>query len=76
MNDHAEREQTRLGMVLFAVLAVYLVVPNCAIASHRKIYYHAAYFDATALYYSPCRTGWWQSLRHGHVRPHWGTICH
>ena len=25
--------------------------------------------------YSACRTGWWQTLRYGHVRPVWGTWC-
>lgn len=27
--------------------------------------------------YTPneCRTGWWQTLRSGHVRPQWGMRC-
>jgi hypothetical protein len=25
--------------------------------------------------YSACRIGWWQSVRYGHVRPHWAVFC-
>ena len=25
--------------------------------------------------YGPCREGWWQTLRYGHVRPYWGLRC-
>jgi hypothetical protein len=33
-----------------------------------------AYADTTPDY-GVCRIGWWQSLRYGHVRPHWVEFC-
>ena len=41
---------------------------------HRRHHQHvtlAEYLPA----YGTCRTGWWQTLRYGHVRPRWGTWC-
>jgi hypothetical protein len=43
---------------------------------HRSKYRHYANVEATVLANAPCRTGWWQTLRYGHVRPHWGTLCY
>jgi hypothetical protein len=36
--------------------------------------HHVAYAEYGADY-GACRTGWWQTLRYGHVRPVWGTWC-
>jgi hypothetical protein len=39
---------------------------------HRESPHLVAYFESTA----PCRTGWWQTLHYGHVRPRWATFCY
>jgi hypothetical protein len=41
---------------------------------HYRHHAHVAYVDY-APDYSACRTGWWQTLRYGHVHPVWGTWC-
>jgi hypothetical protein len=41
---------------------------------HYRHHAHVAYVDYLPDY-SACRTGWWQTLRYGHVRPVWGTWC-
>ena len=44
---------------------------------HRHHYGHyarIAYADYGP-YSGSCRTGWWQTLRYGHVRPVWGSWC-
>jgi hypothetical protein len=45
-------------------------------------YYHRYYRNPAGVAYvqavpdySACRTGWWQSVRYGHVRPHWAMFC-
>ena len=41
---------------------------------HFRHHRHLAYVE-----YVPesgaCRVGWWQTLRYGHVRPHWAVWC-
>jgi hypothetical protein len=41
---------------------------------HHRRHPHVAYVEYLQGY-GPCRTGWWQTLRYGHVRPRWGTWC-
>ncbi len=41
---------------------------------HRYYKHHVAYVEYVPAY-GACRTGWWQTLRYGHVRPYWGTWC-
>ncbi len=41
---------------------------------HHRHYYKTVMQEADAGYLA-CRTGWWQTVRDGHVRPHWGTYC-
>jgi hypothetical protein len=41
---------------------------------HYRHHAHLAYVETVADY-GPCRTGWWQTLRYGHVRPVWGSWC-
>jgi hypothetical protein len=67
-----------LQVALLATLAIGIALPNSAsgaerhpISGHQSKYRRFADAEAAA----PCRTGWWQTLRYGHVRPHWGTIC-
>jgi hypothetical protein len=64
---------------LLATLAIGIALSNSAsgaewdsTSGHRSKYRRFADAEVTA----PCRTGWWQTLRYGHVRPHWGTLCY
>jgi hypothetical protein len=41
---------------------------------HFRHHTYVAYVES-APYYGPCRIGWWQTLRFGHVRPYWGEWC-
>ena len=45
---------------------------------HHRYRQHTAgvaYVEAVPTDYGSCRTGWWQSVRYGHVRPYWGVLC-
>jgi hypothetical protein len=42
---------------------------------HHYKYHRYAQFAYANLVPGACRTGWWQTLRYGHVRPVWGTWC-
>lgn len=41
---------------------------------HHRHHPHVAYVEYVPDY-GRCRTGWWQTVRYGHVRPKWGTWC-
>jgi hypothetical protein len=85
MNGDVRRmnSRSRLHVALLAMLAVEIALSNNAssaerdfTAGHRSKYRHVADIEATMPAGTPCRTGWWQTLRYGHVRPHWGTLCY
>lgn len=43
---------------------------------NSKHHAHIAYVEYVPTpAYGACRTGWWQTLRYGHVQPTWGTWC-
>jgi hypothetical protein len=72
-----------LQMTFLAMLAVGMSPSNNADSaerdlkiSHSSKYRRCAYIEATVPINAPCRVGWWQTLRYGHVRPHWGTVCY
>jgi hypothetical protein len=72
-----------LQMTFLAMLATGMALSNNASSaerdlttSHRSKYRRYAYIEATAPISAPCRVGWWQTLRYGHVGPHWGTVCY
>src|SRR5262249_9560721 len=60
---------------LTLVIVVAHVIPGAAdgVVHHyrHKHHRHVAYVEY-APPYDACRTGWWQTLRYGHVRPLWG----
>jgi hypothetical protein len=63
---------------LMAVVIFGHITPGAADGTvhHRydKHHAHVAYVEYVSGY-GACRTGWWQTLRYGHVRPRWGTWC-
>ncbi|MFZ3358963.1 MAG: hypothetical protein WCA56_24315 [Xanthobacteraceae bacterium] len=63
---------------LTSVILLSFTTPGSADGSaYRRHHKHdapVAYVDYVPTDAS-CRTGWWQTLRHGHVRPRWGTWC-
>lgn len=42
---------------------------------HRRHHSHVSYVEYVPAYGEACRSGWWQTLRYGHVRPKWRTWC-
>jgi hypothetical protein len=66
-----------IGALTSAILLGH-VAPGAADGSehyrHYRHHSHVAYVETVADYGS-CRTGWWQTLRYGHVRPVWGSWC-
>ncbi len=42
---------------------------------HYRHRHQARIVYASPAEYGVCRIGWWQGLRYGHVRPHWGAWC-
>jgi len=57
------------------IVAALQIGPVAAASRYQRLdARHVAYTDVATDYY-PCRLGWWQSLRFGHVRPQWGTRC-
>lgn len=68
-------ETATVSALTLAILLL-RVVPGAADGwTHNHHYKDRVAYVEYAPDYSACRTGWWQSLRYGHVRPHWGTWC-
>ena len=67
-------------VLLFVATAVLLSLESAGAAnlerdviSSKK---HRRLASLEHLAYSPeCRTGWWQTLRYGYMRPLWATRC-
>jgi hypothetical protein len=73
---------SHLQLALVVALAIGIMPSNTAAGSdrgpsigHWKRYHHTVYSDPPTFSNTSCHIGWWQTLRYGHVRPHWGTIC-
>lgn len=64
-----------IGAATCATLLVQ-IAPGFAEGWHHR-YKHRAHFAYVqyAPDYNACRVGWWQTLRYGHVRPHWSVWC-
>jgi hypothetical protein len=85
MSEHERPMQSssRLQVAFLTMLAVGIAHSDGAsgagrdfTADSRGKYQHVAYVDSTTSAGMPCRTGWWQTFRYGHVRPRWGTLCY
>jgi len=77
MNRHS-----LLQMTFLAMLAIGMALSNSAGSAERDLttghpskYRRYANIEATVPINAPCRVGWWQTLRYGHVRPRWARIC-
>jgi hypothetical protein len=71
-----------MGLGAVCTLATVIVLaPVASTAAHEWAHSHRykRHTSMTYVQYAPayttCRVGWWQTLRYGHVRPHWGTWC-
>ncbi len=64
---------SRLILALAALIVATLQIgPVVAAIPHQHLNRrHIAYSEVATDSY-PCRLGWWQSFRYGHVRPQWG----
>jgi len=65
-------------LILFAALALALPHLSPATASEqplksKKRHARAVYVERDYPY--DCRTGWWETARHGHTWARWGTWC-
>jgi hypothetical protein len=85
MSHHVIRAYlpNQLQAAFLAVLTVGIVLSNNVSSADLdrdviqwKKSRRVAYVDTTVPSSTLCRTGWWQTLRYGHVRPRWGTICY
>jgi hypothetical protein len=77
------KSRPRVQLTFLTMLIIGMTVSNNVSGAERNLssnprskYRHYANVEATVLANAPCRTGWWQTLRYGHVRPHWGTLCY
>jgi hypothetical protein len=77
MNTHPDSK-----IAFLMALALGIVVSSHAAGADRnaslrdsKKHQRMAYLDAAPVNYEFCQTGWWQTLRYGHVRPQWRTGC-
>ncbi len=62
--------------VVTAAIVLAHITPGVADGwAHRRHYKHHVAYIEYAPEYDACRTGWWQTLRYGRVRPRWGTWC-
>jgi hypothetical protein len=82
MSENATRMTARSQLFLAALAALVLgigLLDDAARAdqhlriAHSQKYRRVAYSTSTD---TLCRTGWWQTLTYGHVRPRWGTFCY
>jgi hypothetical protein len=62
------------GVFLLAQIGAGFADGDTARIVHHKQHATIAYYDYGPDY-GPCRIGWWQTLRYGHVRPAWGEWC-
>jgi hypothetical protein len=85
MSENANRMNVRSQLFIATLAASALaigVLDEAAGAGHHlkmaywQKYRQVAHVDSGIPGTIPCRTGWWQTLRYGHVRPHWGTVCY
>jgi hypothetical protein len=85
MSENANRMNVRsqLFIATLAASALTIGVLDEAAGAGRHIktahwqkYRQVAHLDLPIPGNIPCRTGWWQTLRYGHVRSHWGTVCY
>ena len=68
----------RFAKLLSAICALTMLVGVMTSPAAAQPYRHRAryaYADTNPNYYPACRVGWWQTLAHGHVRPHWAVWC-
>jgi hypothetical protein len=77
------KSRSRLQVTFLTMSIIGMALSNNATGAgrdlatwHRSKYRQYANVEATVPTNAPCRTGWWQTLRYGHVRPHWGTLCY
>lgn len=61
------------GIFLSAHIGTGLADGDASKIVHHKHHAYVAYDYGPD--YGPCRIGWWQTLRYGHVRPAWGEWC-
>ncbi len=64
-----------LGALTLAILVAQVAPGSADGVAHRHYYRHRVAYVEYVPDYGACRTGWWQTLRYGHVRPRWGTWC-
>jgi hypothetical protein len=68
-------------LALAALIAATLVQVKPASADryhrfHKHRHHVRVVYTADTPVAYPCRVGWWQGLRYGHVQPHWGGRCY
>jgi hypothetical protein len=75
--------RSHLHATLLATLALGIAFSDNASSAERDLtsvhqhkYRRVASIEEIGPPGIPCRTGWWQTLKDGHVRPHWGTVCY